>query len=330
MLPLLISILLGFIPMLINAAWVYWLDRYEQEPRRLLGVVFVWGAVVAAFGALIVNSLWEAGLFLLTNSERLSSLSTYIISAPLIEESLKGIAVLIIFLRYRHEFDSILDGIVYASVVALGFAATENTFYIYEKGYLAAGITGLVTLTFLRVIVVGWQHPFYTAFIGIGFAASRLARAGIWRVLAPLLGFSVAVFTHSLHNLLSSVYPSLLTCLLGSLMDWSGWLAMFAFVLYTIYRERHLLENTLKEEVDLGILSEAQYYKTTSFTHRVVDPFINAFNGQYALVRRFHQLCGELAHKKAQSALLDDQIDYQQWIDQYRSELSKISRLLSG
>jgi RsiW-degrading membrane proteinase PrsW (M82 family) len=330
MLPLLLSIFFGFVPMLINAAWVIWLDRFEQEPKRLLGVVFVWGAVVAAFGALIFNSLWEASLFFLTNSERLSSLSTYLISAPLIEEFLKGLAVLMIFFHYRHEFDSILDGIVYASIVALGFAATENTFYIYEKGYLASGYSGLITLIILRVIVVGWQHPFYTAFIGIGFAASRLARSAVWRVSAPLLGFSAAVFTHSLHNLISSVYPSLLTCLLGSMVDWSGWIAMFAFVIYTVHRERRLLENTLKEEIELGTLSETQYYKTISFTWRVLDPLISAFNGQYALVHRFYQLCGELAHKKAQSALLDDEIDYQKWIDRYRSELSKISRLLSG
>jgi hypothetical protein len=105
---------------------------------------------------------------------------------------------------------------------------------------------------------------------------------------------------------------------------------MFAFVIYTVHRERRLLENTLKEEIELGTLSETQYYKTISFTWRVLDPLISAFNGQYALVHRFYQLCGELAHKKAQSALLDDEIDYQKWIDRYRSELSKISRLLSG
>lgn len=329
MIPLLLSIFFGFIPMMVNAAWVFWLDRYEQEPKRLLGLVFVWGAVVAAFGALIFNSLWEASLFSLTNSQRLSSLSTYLISAPLIEEFLKGLAVLIIFLYYRHEFDSILDGIVYASVAALGFAATENTFYIYEKGYLGNGYSGLFTLILLRVIVVGWQHPFYTAFTGIGFALSRLARTGFWRVIAPLLGFSAAVFTHSLHNLFSSVYPSLLLCLLGSMVDWSGWIAMFAFVIYTVYRERRLLEYYLKEEIELGTLSETQFYKTISFTRRLVDPLLGAFNGKYALVNRFYQLSGELAHKKAQSAQFKDDIDYQKWINRYRAELSKISHLLS-
>ena len=47
--------------------------------------------------------------------------------APIIEESLKGLAVLLVFLLFRKEFDSILDGIVYAAITALGFAATENS-----------------------------------------------------------------------------------------------------------------------------------------------------------------------------------------------------------
>lgn len=327
--PLMLSFFFGFIPMMINAAWVYWLDRYEQEPKRLLGFVFLWGAMIAAAGALIFNTIWEAGFYVLTSSERLSSLSTYIISAPIIEEFLKGVAVFIIYQLYRHEFDSILDGIVYAAITALGFAAAENTLYIYEKGYLANGYSGLFALTFIRVVIVGWQHPFYTSFIGIGLAISRLTRSTFWKYTAPILGFSAAVFTHSLHNLISSIYPSIQTCLFGMAVDWSGWIAMFAFVVYTVTRERHVLEKFLREEVALGTLTEAQYRQTLSFTHRTFDPLVKIFQGQYFLVRRFYQLCGELAHKKAQHQQVEDDINYQKWIEAYRSELSQISRLLS-
>ncbi|PWH18281.1 MAG: PrsW family intramembrane metalloprotease [Anaerolineae bacterium] len=330
MIPFVLSVFFGFVPMVVYAAWVYWLDRYEQEPKRLLGIVFLWGALIAAAGALIFNSIWDAGFYLLTNSERLSALSTYIVSAPIIEEFLKALAVVGIYFRYRHEFDSILDGIVYASIAALGFAATENTLYIYEKGYLASGFSGLVSLILVRVFLVGWQHPFYTAFTGIGLAVARLTRVRIWRILAPLIGFSFAVFTHSMHNLIISIYPSYLTCLLGSIIDWTGWLAMFTFVLYTVYRERQLLERQLEEEIALGTITETQFKRCLSFTHRVFDPLMSVFNGQYGLVRRFYQLCGELAHKKAQSAQLDDHIDYTKYIEAYRSELTKISRLLSA
>ncbi|MCS6906244.1 MAG: PrsW family intramembrane metalloprotease, partial [Anaerolineales bacterium] len=161
--PFLLALLFGFFPMLVNAGWVYWLDRYEQEPKRLLGFVFFWGAFIAAGGALIFNTLWQTGFYLLTNSESFSALSTSILAAPLVEETLKGLAVLIVFRFYRQEFDSILDGIVYATVVALGFAAAENTLYIYDKGYLVGGYEGLFFVTLVRVFLVGWQHPFYTS-----------------------------------------------------------------------------------------------------------------------------------------------------------------------
>ncbi len=327
---LLLSLSLGFIPMLINAVWVYWLDRFEQEPKRLLCFVFLWGALIAAAGALIFNSVWEISFYYLTNSDRLSSLSTYLISAPLVEEFLKGFAVFIIHLIYRHEFDSILDGIVYASVTALGFAATENAFYIYEKGYLASGYTGILLLSFIRVVIVGWQHPFYTAFTGIGFAISRLTRSLYWRFAAPFLGFCCAVLAHSFHNLISSIYPSMTTCLLGIIVDWSGWLAMFAFVLFTLSRERKILEYHLREEIAMGTLTQAQFDKAISFYHRTFDPLISLFQGKYSLVRRFYQLCGELAHKKAQFAQVGNEVDNQSRIEAYRSELTQISRSLSG
>ncbi|MFN3308070.1 MAG: PrsW family intramembrane metalloprotease [Anaerolineales bacterium] len=328
--PFFLSLLFGFFPMLINATWVYWLDRFEQEPKRLLGFVFLWGAFIAAVGALIFNSLWEVGFYFLTNSERLSSLSTYIISAPLIEEFLKGFAVLLVYLLYRHEFDSVMDGIVYASVTALGFAATENVFYIYEKGYVEGGYSGLFALTFIRVVLVGWQHPFYTAFTGIGLAISRLSRSTFWKWTAPVLGFGAAIFTHSVHNLISSVYPSIQTCLLGLIIDWSGWIAMFIFVVYTLFREHHLLEKYLEEEISLGTITEIQFSRTLSFSHRVFDPLLHIFTGKYALVGRFYQLCGELAHKKAQHTQVGNDLNYREQIEGYRAELSQISRLLSA
>ena len=44
------------------------------------------------------------------------------------------------------------------------------------------------TMFFVRVILVGWQHPFYTAFIGIGLAISRLSRNTSIKIIAPIIG----------------------------------------------------------------------------------------------------------------------------------------------
>ena len=45
---ILASIFFGFVPMFLFAGFVYWIDRYEKEPKLLLGGVFIWGAVIAS------------------------------------------------------------------------------------------------------------------------------------------------------------------------------------------------------------------------------------------------------------------------------------------
>jgi RsiW-degrading membrane proteinase PrsW (M82 family) len=101
-------------------------------------------------------------LLFFTGTQIAADIATPSIVAPVVEETLKGFAVFLVFLIFHDEFDSILDGIVYAGVAALGFAATENTLYIYN-GFHQYGWSGLAFLVFVRVILVGWQHSFYTA-----------------------------------------------------------------------------------------------------------------------------------------------------------------------
>lgn len=43
MIPLLTALFFGFIPCFFFAAILYWLDRYEKEPKLLLIGVFLWG-----------------------------------------------------------------------------------------------------------------------------------------------------------------------------------------------------------------------------------------------------------------------------------------------
>src|SRR3990172_3368412 len=156
MMALLASLFFGFVPTFLFAAFVYWLDRYEKEPMVLLGAAFFWGVIVAAGGAFIINTMFGVGIYIFTGSEAAAETGTTSIVAPIVEEFLKGLAVLIVFLLFRKEFDSILDGIIYAGIVALGFAATENSFYIYSFGFAEGGWTGLWFLVFVRDFLVAW------------------------------------------------------------------------------------------------------------------------------------------------------------------------------
>ncbi len=316
---LLVSLFLGFVPMFLFAAIVYWFDRYEKEPKILLGAVFFWGVIIAAGGAFIINTVFGIGIFLATNSEVAAELGTVSIIAPIVEEFLKGLAVAIVFLLFRKEFDSILDGIIYAGIAALGFAATENTFYIYSHGYEESGWAGLFIVAFIRIILVGWQHPFYTAFIGIGFALARTNRNMLIKFIAPLAGYGLAVTTHAFHNTFGGVIGGLEGLAAGTILDWIGWTIMLVFIVWIINHERNILKKHLQEEVTYGLITNAQYQKALS-------PWTLTTAGLSGRsVSRFFQACGELAHKKDQLARLGDESGNRAIIESIRMELAALS-----
>ena len=325
LLGVLFSLFFGFVPMFLFAYLVYWTDRYEKEPLALLGGVFLWGAVIAAGAAFLINTIAGIGVYIFTNSESLTELSTGSAIAPVVEELLKGFAVLLVFLFFRREFDSILDGIVYAAIAALGFAATENAYYIFSYGFAEDGIAGGLFLVFVRVFLVGWQHPFYTAFIGIGLALARLNRSWAVRILAPLAGLGLAILTHSAHNTLAALLQGEGGLFIGTIFDWSGWLVMFLFILWALYREQRWISTHLREEVSLGILTAKQYRTACSAWAQTAVRTAALFNGSYGRTRRFYQLTAELAHKKEQRLKLGEEGGNTQIIERLRGELSSLS-----
>jgi RsiW-degrading membrane proteinase PrsW (M82 family) len=322
---LILSILLGFIPALLFAAFIYWLDRYEKEPFLLILGVFLWGAVVAAGAAFLINTTFGIGIFLFTGSETLTDFGTSTLIAPFVEEVLKGLAVLMVFLFIRREFDSVLDGIIYAAIAALGFSATENAFYIYDKGFLEDGLAGIAALTFIRVGLVGWQHPFYTSFVGIGLATSRLSQKTAVKILAPLVGLSVAIFTHSFHNTLATVLSGVEGMMVGLLFDWSGWVVMLVFILWSIGRERNLLVKYLADEIPPGILTQGQFQTACSAGRQEWIIFKSLFGGNFPKTREFYQLCGELAHRKYIHAKMGQELDNAEQVKTLRERLHLLS-----
>ena len=322
---LIVSGIIGFGTALLFAWILYWLDRYEKEPILLLGGVFLWGAVVAAGSAFIINTVLGLGIAVFTGSETATDLATGSIVAPLVEESLKGMAVLIVFLIFRREFDSVLDGIIYAGVAALGFAATENTYYIYTYGFQESGWGGLLTLTFIRIILVGWQHPFYTAFTGIGLAIARLNRNWFIKILAPLLGLAVAMFTHAFHNTLASLVGGFEGLAIGTFFDWTGWLFMFGIIIWSLWREQKYLKKYLTAEVQAGTITPAHFRTASSAWLQTFARIAAVFTGRYFKTARFYQVCGEYAHKRQQYATLGDEGGTLAIIQKLRADMAALA-----
>jgi RsiW-degrading membrane proteinase PrsW (M82 family) len=197
-----LAVTLAVAPVPLYASLALWMDRFEPEPSRVLFFTFAWGATFAAFAALILNTLGEA---IVGASLGGSAAEVYggSISAPVVEESAKAAVIYGLYRWRRDEFDGVLDGIVYAAMVGLGFAMTENVIY-YAQGAADNGIQGAV-LTFVgRGVFSPFAHPVFTSMTGIGLGiAARTPRPWL-RVIAPPVGLGTAMLLHSTWNTTSS------------------------------------------------------------------------------------------------------------------------------
>jgi RsiW-degrading membrane proteinase PrsW (M82 family) len=180
-----------------------WVDRWEPEPAKLLWLAFGWGACVATITALMINNTAEVvGDLLLGkgNGDKISA----VVSAPLFEEAAKGAFLLAIFIRLRDEFDGVIDGIVYAGMVAAGFAFTENIYYFgrafSEHGFGDTTTPGVLTAFILRGVLSPFTHPLFTCMIGVGVGIAARTPHRQLRVLAPIAGYLTAAILHALWN----------------------------------------------------------------------------------------------------------------------------------
>jgi len=180
-----------------------WLDRYEPEPIGLLGLAFGWGALVATAVALVLQSIDQ---YFVGTSEDWSAA----IVAPLTEEFTKGLFVVLLLWFRRHELDGILDGLVYAGMVGIGFAFTENILYlagayiggdgIGPGGIGPGGIDEATGLFVIRGVFSPFAHPLFTSCLGIGVGIAVSTRKPALRVGALLVGYLAAVGFHAAWN----------------------------------------------------------------------------------------------------------------------------------
>ncbi|MEU4327493.1 PrsW family intramembrane metalloprotease [Nonomuraea dietziae] len=192
-----LSAVMAVAPLPVLLAAVLALDRLEPEPRLHLSFAFVWGAGVAVVVAIALSLAGEALVLSAGYGKTVADDFGTVILAPVIEEGLKG-AALLLLLRRRREIDGLTDGIIYAAMAGLGFAAVENVGY-YLSAYTENGTDGAVGLFVFRGLIAPLGHPVYTSMIGIGVAYAATRRTPV-RFLAIPLGYLGAVVLHGLWN----------------------------------------------------------------------------------------------------------------------------------
>ena len=79
----LLAIVLAAIPLTIVIPTFLWLDRYEAEPTKYLVAAFLWGALVAALLAGLINTSAHVVFSSATNPEQ-ARLATAVFFAPVV------------------------------------------------------------------------------------------------------------------------------------------------------------------------------------------------------------------------------------------------------
>jgi RsiW-degrading membrane proteinase PrsW (M82 family) len=206
----LVGLGLAVLPVPLLIAAFRWLDRVEPVPWRNLAFAFAWGACAATLLAILANGLatqWLVNSFDPSSPTEADAWGATFI-APVVEETAKGAALLLLFVFRRRNFQGIVDGVVIAGITATGFAFTENVLYLGSAfgEDQALGYSGLPTTTaatfFMRIVMSPFAHPLFTALtgIGLGIAAAATARQRARRVLVPLAGLTAAMVLHGLWN----------------------------------------------------------------------------------------------------------------------------------
>lgn len=171
-----------------------WLDRWEPEPPRLLVLAFLWGASIAIVVSVLLEAYIESAI---NPGQTATSFVTVAVVAPVVEEAAKGMFLLIMMTgRRRNELNSLTDCLVYAGVVAVGFAWLEDIFYIADGETLASS---LVTAA-MRLIMGPFAHPLFTTFTGVGVYFALRQRKTLAKVGYVVLGYLAAVVMHGLWN----------------------------------------------------------------------------------------------------------------------------------
>ncbi len=129
-------LLLALAPAIIIMMYVYFRDKYEKEPVKLILKGILLGAVIIFPVGLIENYLIAFG----KGFDKIpkAAFDGYIVAGAT-EEAFKYLMVFILIWR-NHNFNEKFDGIVYAVSVSLGFAAIENLLYVFSGNSLQVGL----------------------------------------------------------------------------------------------------------------------------------------------------------------------------------------------
>jgi len=141
---------------------IYRIDKYDREPARLLGKLFLFGALIAGPIILVENFLSTLN----TVMGDLGNFYTAFVVAAFTEELFKWF-VLKQFAYRDRAYNEYLDGIVYGVFISMGFAAIENVLYVVGNNEMSVAL--------LRALTALPGHMLFGVAMGYYFSVMKFA-----------------------------------------------------------------------------------------------------------------------------------------------------------
>ncbi|GDX51079.1 protease PrsW [Bacteroidota bacterium] len=137
-----ILIALALAPGLAIMIFIYWKDKFDREPKRLLALSFLLGAI-SIIPAIVLEEFFSGysksiPIYLLSNAVNA------VLVVGLAEEGSKYFMTR--YFLYPHKsFNEPFDGITYSVMVSMGFATVENLIYVLNNGGMETALLRMVT-----------------------------------------------------------------------------------------------------------------------------------------------------------------------------------------
>jgi protease PrsW len=301
---LLIGLISATLPVPLYLMLVLWIDRYEAEPLWMLATAFFWGALVAVFFAYLINTASGLIVTILTNDVRAGAAFGAVISAPIVEESAKALILFIFFFWKKDEFDGVIDGIVYAAMVGLGFAMTENIQY-YGRAVSQAGGGGLTLVFIIRGAFAPFSHPLFTSLTGIGLGLARQSRNTLVKIITPIFGLLAAISMHSIWNGSAVIFGPGGFILAYILIMVPTFFIMFVVIALALWREGKIVREYLTPDFQSGLMNPQEFKQLGSIVGRMGGSYRAFSRGGFRgwqTCRQLNQTASELAFHRSRVA----------------------------
>jgi RsiW-degrading membrane proteinase PrsW (M82 family) len=292
-----VGILFATLPVPIYILLILWMDRYESEPLWMLATAFFWGVTFAAFISIVINSL--VGQILANAIDPLTGrYYAMVLSAPVVEEFSKALVLFALFWWKKDEFDGILDGIVYAGMVGLGFAMTENFKYYGEAAMM--GSDTLSALFILRGTISPFAHPLFTSMTGIGLGWAIQTHNKAVKAVMPVVGLFAAMLLHFSWN--RSALSGVTFFIVYAVVMFPIFVGVIFAIVYALRREGRIVSYHLRDDCQRGLFTPHEYYRLCTVRGRMGASYRALTGGGLRLWRarmRYNQLASELAFHRS-------------------------------